>query len=54
MIEVWQAGEAVIDQAQRKYNGNDYCVNSFVTKSSGTWGGDKDLAKQVKENNVIF
>ena len=24
-------------------------VNSFVTKSSGTWGGaDKDLAKQVK------
>ena len=23
-------------------------VNSFVTKSSGTWGGaDKDLAKQV-------
>jgi len=26
-------------------------VNSFVTKSSGTWGGaDKDLAKQVKGN----
>jgi len=26
-------------------------VNSFVTKSSGTWGGaDKDLAKQVKED----
>jgi hypothetical protein len=24
-------------------------VNSFVTKSSGTWGGaDKDLAKQVR------
>jgi len=24
-------------------------VNSFITKSSGTWGGaDKDLAKQVK------
>jgi hypothetical protein len=24
-------------------------VNSFVTKSSGTWGGaDKDLAKKVK------
>ena len=27
-------------------------VNSFVTKSSGTWGGaDKDLAKQVKGKN---
>jgi hypothetical protein len=24
-------------------------VNSFVTKSSGTWGGaDKDLAKKVR------
>ena len=24
-------------------------VNSFITKSSGTWGGaDKDLAKQVR------
>ena len=29
-------------------------VNSFVTKSSGTWGGaDKDLAKQVKEENEL-
>ena len=30
-------------------------VNSFVTKSSGTWGGaDKDLAKKVRaaKNNV--
>ena len=27
-------------------------VNSFVTKSSGTWGGaDKDLAKQVRGSN---
>merc|ERR1712167_191244 len=27
-------------------------VNSFVTKSSGTWGGaDKDLAKQVRGKN---
>ena len=27
-------------------------VNSFVTKSSGTWGGaDKDLAKQVRGVN---
>ena len=27
-------------------------VNSFVTKSSGTWGGaDKDLAKQVTGKN---
>ena len=29
-------------------------VNSFITKSSGTWGGaDKDLAKQVKEENEL-
>ena len=28
-------------------------VNSFVTKSSGTWGGaDKDLAKQVRGEEV--
>ena len=28
-------------------------VNSFVTKSSGTWGGaDKDLAKQVKGESI--
>ena len=28
-------------------------VNSFVTKSSGTWGGaDKDLAKQVKKESL--
>ena len=28
-------------------------VNSFVTKSSGTWGGaDKDLAKQVRGEDV--
>ena len=27
-------------------------VNSFVTKSSGTWGGaDKDLAKQIRGKN---
>ena len=31
-------------------------VNSFVTKSSGTWGGaDKDLAAKVRgRNNVIL
>jgi len=28
-------------------------VNSFITKSSGTWGGaDKDLAKQVKSESL--
>ena len=30
-------------------------VNSFVTKSSGTWGGaDKDLAKQVKGESYTY
>ena len=30
-------------------------VNSFITKSSGTWGGaDKDLAKQVRGEEKEF
>ena len=49
MIEVWLHGVVVTTGVQ--HSNNVFArVNSFVTKSSGTWGGaDKDLAKQVRE-----
>ena len=49
MIEVWawSGGHRLVLLSN---NGELFArVNSFVTKSSGTWGGaDKDLAKQVR------
>ena len=51
-IEVWQRGEVVIDTGTTQQQWAFARVNSFVTKSSGTWGGaDKDLAKQVRGKN---
>ena len=49
MIEVWQAGKVKIDLVASQHQWAFARVNSFVTKSSGTWGGaDKDLAAKVR------
>ena len=49
MIEAWPLGEVDTDQVLQQVQWAFARVNSFVTKSSGTWGGaDKDLAKQVR------
>ena len=44
-------GKVVINIGKLHHNNEtiNFRVNSFVTKSSGTWGGaDKDLAKKVR------
>ena len=50
MTVEWLLGELDTDPAPHHNSGHSQEVNSFTTKSKGTWGGaDKDLAKQVRE-----
>ena len=50
MIEAWAHGEVVIDQALLNNNGELARVNSFVTKSSGTWGGEIKIYETSKRS----
>jgi hypothetical protein len=53
MIEEWPLGKVDTDQVLAQVQWALARVNSFVTKSSGTWGGaDKDLAAKVKGRKI--